>query len=154
MTRPARRLLSHACAVLAVVVLAGCDNFPHLERIGASLSPDGETIQIHYVVCSDQLITELTIVDSSNTDLWRIASEQGSDQELYAVGSTPDDFDELVPLSADLDDHESYVVVVETTMGTATLDLVPADLNSTQVVNASRDVMEREAFRERVDRSC
>jgi hypothetical protein len=86
--------------------------------------------------------------------LWQISSDQGSSQEVFDVGSTPDGFEQLVPFGGVSDDESQLLAVVETTYGIATLDFAYSDLATSTTVSFPDGPIDPEAFQQQTDRSC
>ncbi len=95
-------------AVLATT-FAACDE-PR-ERIGVELSEQG-LITVEYKHCRENSLVEAVVLKdlaetrtniSDDRVLWEIQSPAGSPLKHFEIGSTPDGFEERVPLHASLD---------------------------------------------------
>ena len=160
----ARLRTTQAILICLMIGLTSCD--PNITRangaLGISVSADGKNIQIQFVLCSDELVNVVELLDHQGGNaigedvdpiLWKITSSAGSPLESFTVGKIPAGFTEAVPLTREVGDDTSLGVIVESTQGEAVNVFRLSDLRSDRVFSRLKSLSPSE-FQEQASGTC
>jgi len=152
-------------AAIATLMLSSCDSFPFTAQIGARRT-DAGGIEILFASCPGERVRRVALEMSdpahARTErvLWAIEAADGAvggDSTLvFVVGTTPDDFVDVIPFDlAPKPTDPRIAVVTTTTHGEVLLDFSTSDLGEGEVVvNGSSHPISTERFDKSVAAAC
>jgi hypothetical protein len=126
-----RSVASTMLGAAAAVLLASCETFPSLDRIGVSIS--GDDVVGHYVPCDGEMVERIELFSTpdladTHVQVWEAKGAPGSTE--FSVGRTPPGMtgtDKDEPLKAD----RIYRLEVETNIQkVAAVGFTPAKLQT------------------------